>query len=364
MDAKQQKKVQEQISAAASIVDDMMKHVTEKLFLETASNYISGEGATGEQLANAVKEVVTPQLESLTEFFLPTLDGIMQDLAENDSVQMPEEMRQQMFNLLACIKDEVLAQLSQRMPPELLIIQELLGLQGGAEQRTAMLKNPDKKWSTDGVLMTVTKVISDFEGIDDGDGAGEGENMPPPPLQDPQLLAKLCIIREELRQLVDEEKMLNVGKTQTQSVVEVITDDGDVMVIDDDSNDSNDNGTTQEDVHPYSLSSSPYTAVRSVPTREIGFLKEVMSVGSSEQRRGLIEAAIRGDVKAVGPIGACIRPGAFMDCIKAVQVEMLGSRNEATTWNEGVLLRLEDVWRETLIVLEDVSGDSKNKYTP
>lgn len=206
------------------------------------------------------------------------------------------------------------------------------------------------------LALTVARMIQDFE----------GENEAVDEVPDRRLLARLCLLREELRELSDEAQMgprrnTNVAVPGSTSgigdnavPVEVVVDGGE------------DNTTNNSSTNAPSPSASPYTTLRGVPAREVAFLKELMNVSSSEKRRAVLEAAFRGDVASVGLTGSGIRPGAFIDCVKALQAEMTGpvfsQTNQNAGGSDGVLMRLEDIWREAIVVLEDVGEEAE--YSP
>jgi hypothetical protein len=151
---------------------------------------------------------------------------------------------------------------------------------------------------------------------------------------DRTLLARLCIVREELVELVD---------AAVNSKAEQGSGGGGV------------------------LGSSQFTMLRSVPRGAVAFLKEVMQTASSERRQALLEKAFKEDwdgqsgtspADDAGPATA-LRPGRFMDSVRAVQAEMLGPQYAGgERIDPGVLLRLEEVRREALLVLLDMAGEA------
>jgi hypothetical protein len=236
-----------------------------------------------------------------------------------------------------------------------------------ADERMELLRAKTSTGSINpgSLAFTVARMIQDFEG-DDEEAAVE--------IADRVLLARLCLLREELRQLADESEMTPWKKTTTGSST---SSEVDVEVMVDGENEyksintNDDGGATASSTAAPSAGASPYTALRGVPAREVSFLKELISVASSEKRRSVLEAAFKGTTQPIsgGSRGenssttstGLIRPGAFMDCIKALQTEMLGPQYGIDA-NQATLLRLEEVWRESVIVLEDIAGDSN--YMP
>jgi hypothetical protein len=265
----------------------------------------------------------------------------------------------------------VLSQLAQRLPPEMRIIQRALEATGAEERMKILRSESDVASINPGSLaLTVARMIQDFEG-DDEEAAEE--------VADRGLLARLCLLREELRQLADEAEMTPWKKASgginnrsssngdNEVDVEVMLEGGNEYKRVE-SNESNSSSSSGSVAAAPSAGASPYTALRGVPAREVSFLKEIMGVESSEKRRALLDAAFQGNIKPTGGGGSTttsnsitgfVRPGAFMDCIRALQTEMLGPQyGYGTEASQATLLRLEHVWREALLVLEDIAGDA------
>lgn len=80
-----------------------------------------------------------------------------------------------------------------------------------------------------------------------------------------------------------------------------------------------------------------------------GFLKELLHVPDSMKRISLIKMS----VEKVGE--KSIRPGRFLDCIAAVQQEMLEKQGDSI--DQAVYNRIQDIAHETKLVLEELSGD-------
>lgn len=244
-----------------------------------------------------------------------------------------------------------------------------------SDERMQLLRDESSTSSINpgSLAFTVARMIQDFEGDDES---------PAEEIADRGLLARLCLLREELRQLADEAEMTpwkkttnsgrESGNTDSNEVnVEVMIENEDGGGGDstrssfnrDDNNESTGN-TAAPEVAP-SAGASPYTALRGVPAREVSFLKEIVSEIDSEKRQALLETAFQGSSSSPGDDNSIntninivlIRPGAFMDCIKALQTEMLGPKyGYGTETNQGTLIRLEEIWRESILVLEDLAG--------
>jgi hypothetical protein len=359
--------LEKDINESTQAVDAMVQEISKNLFIDTATAYVVGENATAEAFQEAVATAVKARLDTLNETFLPIINSYVESVEESGE-------NKDLLGLLLAIKGQVLSQLAERLPPEMRIIQKALE-SSGAEERMQFLRNETSS-STNAInpgslAFTVARMIADFEG-DDEEAAEE--------VADRGLLARLCLLREELRQLADEAEMTPWKKTsgngtsggsdnETNEVnVEVMLEgENDYTQVDQQNEtDSSDSDQTATAAAP-APSASPYTALRGVPAREVSFLKDIMGVASSEKRRGLLETAFRGNTNSNNTSGSTtigiVRPGAFMDCIKALQAEMLGPKyGYGADTNQGTLLRLEEVWRESILVLEDIAGDAN--YMP
>jgi len=319
-----------------------------------------------------VAATVKTRLDTLNATFLPIINSYIESVEENG-----EEQRD-LLGVLLAIKGQVLSQLAERLPPEMRVIQKALEASSG-EERMQLLRTETSIHSTPinpgSLAFTVARMIQDFEGADTDDAAEQ--------IADQGLLARLCLLREELRQLADEAAMTPWKNTSasgdsTEMNVEVMLEgENEYTRIEETSTDGADRngggggGGGRPTAAAPSAGASPYTALRGVPAREVSFLKEIMGVASSEKRRSLLEAAFQGNTKPISSNGGAtgsvsnigIRPGAFMDCIKALQSEMLGPQyGYGKETNQGTLLRLEEVWRESILVLEDIAGDAR--YMP
>lgn len=193
----------------------------------------------------------------------------------------------------------------------------------------------------DALALTISKIIEDME----GEPIGESEaRVSTPELLDRRILAKLCLLREEARMIAAEARMQvsndHAHLTRNAAWENVKTESSSAFTAD----------------------ISSYTVLRTVPQREVAFLKEVLVVGSTERRQGLLEAAFRGDIEVKPTL---LRTGAFMDSLKALQTEILGPQYNVTRGGDGggmsleMAARLETVWREALIVLEKIANGTQ-----
>jgi len=95
-----------------------------------------------------------------------------------------------------------------------------------------------------------------------------------------------------------------------------------------------------------------FTVLGGVPEDDSAFLRELIQVPDSSKRKYLIQSSIQPEDAAK----SIRRPGAFIDCIAALQGEMMSKRDDEIM-NESVYNRLEEISLDTIQVLEEISGD-------
>lgn len=179
------------------------------------------------------------------------------------------------------------------------------------------------------LALTISKLIEDMEGSDKVDDAMVMEKGA---AVDRPTLAKLCLLREEARVVVEE------GAWQS------LTNADDMK---------------RQQEKP-SANTSPYTALGSVPRNEASILKELLKVRDASQRRGILYSFVQGKNEGAPPF----RVGAFLDCIKALQAEMLSSSPAPVSSSSevpmAVLTQIENVWRDTISILSEVAEESSS----
>ena len=349
--------IERDIDASTAAVDEMVRQVTKSLFVETATAYVTGDAKTKEHVDAALKNAVTPRLDSFNSTLLPILNSYIEAVQERSARQ---EGQNDVLGVLLGLKSEILSQLAERLPPEMRTIQ-LAVEASGPDGRMTVLRDAllstsaSSPINVDMLKLTVSRMIEDFEGDDDDDDDDAA-------IPDRALLAKLCLLREELRQLSEEAGMkpggLGVGGSTSggQQLDVTVVEEEEVEEEEEEDNDA----TTSS--RKSGCDVSPYTALRGVPAREVSFLKQLMTVGSSEKRRALLETVFGGKDKS--GVARGVRAGALMECIKALQVEMMGPvyAEDDSGRTAGALMRLEEIWRDAVLVLEDVGGDAT--YSP
>ena len=269
-------------------------------------------------MVKVIRDSVGPRLDGLNATFLPILDHYI------DAAQKHESGNPNVVGVLLGLRQEVLALLAETLPPELKVLQGAIDAATPAarvevlRQHSTGEASPSCDAAT--LLATASRLLDDVE--------GDGASAP----ADARLMARVCLVREELRQLVAEGEMGPPTITL---------------------------GASGEEDRSSGIGGPPPQSMRDlggVPQREVAFLKEILAVEGSERRRALLQAAFQGQG---GMASGGARPGALLESVRALQAEM--TRGDVAV-GEGVLLRLEAVWRESLLVLEDMAGDAA--YSP
>lgn len=360
----EQAKVMQQVEASAVLIDEMIQEVARELFLDAAVAHVmegqdeggQAQAATGGAAA-AVAAAVGRRLELMDGTFLATLDGYIQGASDKGAAEVAE--------LLLMVRDEVLRRLSAQLPPEMRLMEAALAAPD-AQQRLALLQQY-ALLSTDAMPQEAEIVGSSEE---DGDAVGgslyclaadleasmsrvisDMELLPKIP--DRRLLARLVLLKEEVHQLLAEASYLQGGPAA---------------------------GSREADALRL-----PFRQAEVVPKADTAFLQRLMGLSAPDERRALLEWAFEDDrerLRDTQGIGAqrgtplttreqarkaaeapqeWVRPGRFMQCVAALQQEMLeraegsaGSGNNSggeDVPSDAVLERLESVRREALQVL-------------
>ncbi|GAB4823269.1 hypothetical protein N2152v2_010315 [Parachlorella kessleri] len=192
------------VEDSATIIDEIVKQVTEGLLLEAAVAHVTGEPAE-ETLKQLVRKAVSPRLDSLNSTFL----GVLATYAQ----QAAEQGNQDIAGLLLSIHEEVVSSVSQRLPPEMQVLNsalqarssdgrmEIFRLQtrtaapvpaavedAGAEGSSEEQQLPS--CSIAALIQTVEQLVEEMEAM--------------PEIPDRPLLARLCLVREEVREVMRE----------------------------------------------------------------------------------------------------------------------------------------------------------------
>ncbi|GIL92422.1 hypothetical protein Vretimale_6501 [Volvox reticuliferus] len=331
------------VERASAMVGEIVDEVTREMFISEAVAYIQEDRSDQTELT-AVRDAVARRLDFLDANFLTTLSGFIRACEQRGDAQLTR--------VLIAIREEVLRQVAGRMP-------------AAAQVLDLALRHADKDKRV-GVLRAASAAGAGAGAVADGAvGASGGvptadldtlaataskfidEMEEQPEIPDRRLLARLVLLREEVR-LLREEARFNAGADQ------------------------------------------PTEPVRSnVPQRCAAFLKELVAVSDPLRRVGLLAAAFERDWDGAAPKQKpqtafhadqpdWVRPGRFMATLQSmvVQLQMVDEAASASTsggsggtaadstgrngaggsssagGNSAVIARLEAIRSEAMAVLD------------
>lgn len=341
------------LEAAADDLQDIVRTIITEASADKVVAQLAGDSADGIE-ARAVAKVVDARLPLLGDSFLAALGVYLQE-----AEKMGDVLTQ---GVLLAVRDRVLTSLSAKLPPEMQLLEALLaaadyparlgimreahnaaeaeaaaaarqqggrgfGSTGAAADRAAEAAaeaagvRPVPACDLTAVVAAASQFIEDME--DSTEVVGK------------TLLARLCVIREEVSNFFAQSKWARPkdgGKEQRQQQ----------------------EGAAQRDV---------------VPQREVAFLKELLAVSDPTARMAYIEMSMRdgwsagaagrqqapGSSKGEATSKQLIRPGRLMSCVSATQARMLAEAERGAPVGEMTLMRMEEVRREVLQVLEGMA---------
>ncbi|KAG2454128.1 hypothetical protein HYH02_001164 [Chlamydomonas schloesseri] len=317
------------VDRAAQMIGEIVDEVTREMFVSEAVAYLVRDQADQTELA-AIRTAVARRVEFLDANFLTALTGFIRACdARGD---------RQLASLLMNVREEVLRQVAARMPSAAQVLDLALrhadkdarldllrtALSGGGSGQAAQAAGASGEPVPAADLDTLSATASKF--IDEMEEQAE--------VLDRRLLARLVLVREELRMLREEGRF---------------TDDG----------------------------ASPEEPVRSnVPQRCAAFLKEVVAVGDPVRRVGLLSRAFQEDWDGAAPRQKpqtafhagqpdFVRPGRFMATLQSTVRQLRDDPNAADTPGGGaakhaaVLSRLELIRGEAMAVLDRMHGGDR-----
>ncbi|CAD7699275.1 unnamed protein product [Ostreobium quekettii] len=306
-------KVEEELIAsrvqeAARVLDDIIKDVWREMYLTSAVRYANDEEALPQE-DEIIAEVVRSRLGTMEPSFL----GAMDAYARNAKSVGGDDLE----GLIDKIRQEVLRQLTQRFPKEVIALERVLDVESKEERvdliREAAQEGGDSVVNPQQMRAVADQFINDLESQKD--------------IVDRKLLAKLCLVREESRLLEMEMRFTNPG-------------------------------ALEDDVE--ALRTNVYA-------RATAFLQQVMRVADSDRRLSLLEKAFYEDWEGAAPGKAgqvqvmggeapdFVRPGNFMTTLTLTQRE-LDAKDEVP---DAVKQRVEDIRREALMVLREMAWGRK-----
>ena len=130
-------------------------------------------------------------------------------------------------------------------------------------------------------------------------------------IKDFPFLARLCIVRAELRQVMQYDNPV-------------------------DATDSN--------------SMNAFMHMQQVPEKDASIIKELLNISDSRKRIALIRSFVESGAKEKPEQGLAVSPGMFLDSIGAIRQEVVKEENASAR----VIQRLDDIEQEILQVLEDI----------
>lgn len=325
--------LEKEIEESSEMIDQMVREVNKHLLIDTATAYVSGDQTISEkEIENALKITVEPRMKQLNPTFLPLLDSYILAAQENVTDQDPKN---NILGILMAIKKQILDFLSLDLPEDLRVLESALSV-SNADERAALLRkhitgDVQPQCDLSSLYATTSRLLDDVQG-EDGNT-----------IADHKLLAKLCIVREELRMILREQNIIPCSKKEEHSHSSDVSDA------------NGDAAPTPE------VPLLAYSKLKGIPRQEAAFLKELLAVNQPEKRRMLLETAFRGEY--VENSHMKIRAGAFLDSLTAIQQEMNEKKGGHDDNEEKVLLRLEEVWRESFVALEDIAVGNSS-YSP
>lgn len=333
---------------STKLLDQLVQHIGRSQFVDAAADYVTGEETIGSShRRQVIKSAVAERLEEMNDTFLPTLMSYIEAL--NSQVEDPKI--QAVVAMLEDIREEVLEQLSECLPVHLQIMNKLLTAPSSGT-RVSLLEH-----FTSGNDATLTISIEELSQNTES-VIIDMERMPQVP--DSRLLARLCLLREEIAELQQKQGAWFSSKTPSGNAA---ADTEKIQaVLDNLSSSSQSNSDASE---------------QGLPAYTLSFLKNILLVPLSETRRAMLvdafktgmgvdltaqeaaEKAMAGEVKE-----NVLLPGQFLLVLNTVQKELLDQvEGGKLAVEEGVLIRLEDLRRDTISVLVDLSGEDIG-YSP
>ncbi|GAX77155.1 hypothetical protein CEUSTIGMA_g4600.t1 [Chlamydomonas eustigma] len=361
--------IKEHMDKAGKLMDDMLNDILNELFAEQATSYISEEAGPPISEEEAVRKAVVQRIEFLDANFLGALNGYIQAVK-----RLPLES-QDLLPLMELVQKEVLNQVSLRLPPAARVLNRALQ-DMDKEKRVKVLRSSltggagDLPGSdTDSLVTAASQFIDDMEDQSS--------------ILDRRLLARLCLVREEVRWLGLESSFTgsqsmksSAGESSSRRAEEgsdealegAMTADNNVMLLADAEELVLAAAAAGADGRGHQqLPDDQSAALRfyrsNVPQRSAIFVNQVVSVGDSTKRVALLSRAFCEDWEGAAPRQKAqnnaikgqpdfVRPGRFMTTLNAIimQLEMDGAHLRAK--QKGLMQRLRDVQMEAVNVLD------------
>ncbi|DBB14614.1 hypothetical protein WJX82_003763 [Trebouxia sp. C0006] len=301
--------INEQIDKAARMLNSMMEEIHQEAFVSGAVSEVTGQAPEVTE-AEAIRKAVASRMDQLDEAFLMAL-GAYIGAAE-------EQGDKALAGRLSRIQQQVLQDVSKRLPPEMQILDIVLRLLSRNERMSVLRQAASGQGGDDVPPCDIKRVrgaalqlVSDME---------EKDAIP-----DRRLLARLCIAREEIAEVVAEQQYANRS------------------------------GSTQD---MYENNMALHN--QSVPKASIAFLKELLTMSDEAKRKAFLQKAFREEFEpgaqsqkadSQHASSSSVRPGSFLTCVTATQVQMQSMKGAEST-----LAKLETIRREALQALQSIAA--------
>lgn len=304
--------IQENIENAAKVLNDIIEEVGRNMFVSEATAFVTSENPDMSQ-QEAIRNAVVQRIEFLDANFLAALGAYIQVAQTNKEDVLAD--------VLVTMREEVLRQVALRLPPAAQVL-DLALKETDKDARVQIVKTALEggKDSVPGADMdslwaTTCQFVDDME---------EQEII-----ADRKLLARLCLVKEELRWIDLEQNFMQ-----------------------------------QSDVVLFSRANVPQSC--------IAFLKEIVRVSADDQRIGLLTKAFKEDwdygsgskpasqdVSEYGSSNALtrdtVRPGKFLSTLHSAKTR-LKQDEEA---NALLLRKIDLIQYESVSILDKMQRSSK-----
>lgn len=303
------------INAATNIIGEMIAETSKDIFVADPNSDTLSVEEEADAERDAVRKSVAKRMDILDEVFLITLAGFVRSAADEKDTAMHRR--------ISLIHQQVLAEVSSRLPSEVQLLDRLISM-NTSEERITTLK---------ACMMAVTSPSSpDYLDVRRLEAAAAQfiEDMEDKAeVPDRKLLARMCLVREEVQNTA-REVAFSRGESPYQPATEAIIE-----------------------------------ARGGVSRRAVAFLQAVMKVPTPAGRAAYLRKAFRSDWEGAAPVRSApgtvsdgdeksdaVRPGRFLTALSSLQVELT---KEGSNIELGVLERIEEIRRETFDILAEMT---------
>ena len=334
------------VDRAASLIDAMLEEIMRELFAESAARYISpvDNDKASESLdeEEVVRKCVMRRLEFLDANFLGSVTGYIDMFKKNLSARKTDEDFEQegMLSLLELIRTQVLYQVALRLPPSARVLNRVLRDED-KDSRLSVLRETMSGGQGDlpgsdseSLVAAASQFIEDMEDAE--------------VIIDRRLLARLCLVREEVRWIADERAFTSGESSSPNKATSGPLTDDPIAV-------SDPSTSGEGDV--------PRPVMRTnVPQRSAAFINQLVSVTDPSMRVALMSRAFCEDWDGAAPRQKpqtaaqkgqpdFVRPGRFMSALHLMMIRMDQEGIEEEK-RGSIMRRLADIQMEAINVLD------------